>query len=92
MDWRKCIVNEARKKYKPVMTQLSQLIADTVTRENALLEELSQQENDQAEKLNVEPWVWCRSLLQDLQNLESDLKKHVEQVAATIQPNTISIC
>ena len=25
--------------------------------------------------------VWCRSLLQDLQNLESEFKKHVEQVA-----------
>ena len=30
MDWRKRIVEETKKKYKPAMTQLKQLIADTV--------------------------------------------------------------
>ena len=81
MDWRNRIVNEARKKYKPALTQLSQLIADTVTRENALLEELTlKQSEDILNKQDVEPVVWCRSLLCDLQNLESDFKKYVEQV------------
>ena len=81
MDWRNRIVNEARKKYKPAMTQLSQFIAGTVTRENALLEELNlKQSEDILNKQDVEPVVWCRSLLRDLQNLESDLKKYVEQV------------
>ena len=79
MDWRKRIVEETKKKYKPVMTQLKQLMADTISKENALFEELTQQEDDQAVE-NVEPLVWCRSLLQDLQNLESEFKKHVEQV------------
>ena len=81
MDWRNRIVNEARKKYKPAMTQLSQLIADNVIRENALLEELTlKQSEDILNKQDVEPVVWCRSLLCDLQNLESDVKKYVEQV------------
>ena len=80
MDWRKRIVEETKKKYKPVMTQLKQLITDTISKENALFEELTQQEDDEAVE-NGEPLVWCRSLLRDLQNLESDLKKHVEQVA-----------
>ena len=69
MDWRNRIVNEVRKKYKPAMTQLSQFIADTVTRENALLEELNlKQSEDILNKQDVEPVVWCRSLLRDLQN------------------------
>ena len=80
MDWRKRIVEETKKKYKPVMTQLKQLMADTISKENALFEELTQQEDDQAVE-NGETLVWCKSLVKDLQNLESDLKKHVEQVA-----------
>ena len=79
MDWRKRIVEETKKKYKPVMTQLKQLMVDTISKENALFEELTQQEDDQAVE-NSEPLVWCKSLVKDLQNLESDLKKHVEQV------------
>ena len=95
MDWRKRIVEETKKKYKPVTLELKQLMADITEKENALFEELSQQQDlqdlqqqdlppylsDLPKSGNVEPLVWCRSLLQDLQNLESDLKKYMEQVA-----------
>ena len=81
MAWRNRIVEETKKKYKPAMAKLNQLIADTISRENALLEELTLQESeDLLNKQDVEPVVWCRSLLKDLQNLQSDFKKYVEQV------------
>ena len=78
MDWRKRIVEETKKKYKPAMTQLKQLIAENVMKENALFEELQQSED--LENVSYEPLVWYKSLLKDLQNLESDFQKHVEQV------------
>ena len=76
MAWRTRMVEEAKKKYKPAISKLSKLIADCQGRENAILEELTE---DDVPK-NLEPVVWCRSLIKDLQSLQSEFKKYVEQV------------
>ena len=87
MVWKTRIVEEAKKKYKPITSKLNKLIADCQTKENAILEELTQetglqesQDLQNISKQDYEPVVWCRSLIKDLQNVQSEFQKYVEQV------------
>ena len=78
MAWRTRIVEEAKKTYKPVTSKLIKLIADCQAKENAILEELTQETD--LEKQDYEPVMWCRSLIKDLLNLQNEFKKYVEHV------------
>ena len=84
MVWRTRIVEETKKKYKPVTSKLNKLIADCQVRENAILEELTQGQESQdlqnISKQDYEPVLRGRSLIKDLQNLQSEFQKYVEQV------------
>ena len=80
MGWRTRIVDEARKRYKPVKTKLKALIADYQAKENAILEELTSLTEEDLQKSETKTVVWCRSLIKDLQSLQSEFKQYVEQV------------